>query len=87
MIGKAVKIDAIGNYKWFELDEKETEEIINKTIEINDKIFHKLVVKFGGHETKILAIFEKVGVSSFTVMKSELDKKVNDYFRKHKYGR
>lgn len=65
MIGKVVNLK--GKWIWVELTPEEINEVIEKTIEINNKILEKL---------SDADIFDKVGVNSFTLMKYALEKKI-----------
>lgn len=64
MIGKVVNLK--GKWIWVELTPEEINEVIEKTIEINNKILEKL---------SDADIFDKVGVNSFTLMKYALEKR------------
>ena len=65
LIGKTINLN--GKWIWVELTPEEINDVIEKTIEINNNILKKL------SDTNI---FDKIGVNSFTVMKYALEKKI-----------
>ena len=72
--------------KWLriQLDEKETQEIIEKAIEINRKIYENILEKErktvrGRTKEELIAsvnaIFEKCGIPTFVLLKEKLEEK------------